>query len=99
LSNRKLGEALDAAWLAYMKDRPLVAKGYLDNPHGRWMRGQAEQMTTEEQQIREKARAGTLLPPGRRAEDKPLQSSSQAAPRQDGGDAPRGDAPRGNRQT
>lgn len=72
LSQRELGQALDAAWLTYMKDRPLVAKGYLDNPHGRWMRGQAEQMTTEERQIREKARAGTLLPPGRKAEDKPL---------------------------
>ena len=53
-----------------MKDRPLVAKGYLDNPHGRWMRGQAEQMTTEEHQIREKARQGTLLPPGRKPGEK-----------------------------
>jgi hypothetical protein len=35
------------------------------------MRGQAEQMTTEEQQIREQARDGTLLPPGRKAGEKP----------------------------
>jgi hypothetical protein len=27
---------------------------------------------TAEQQIREKARAGTLLPPGRKADDEPL---------------------------
>ena len=64
-----LGAALDAAWLAYMKDRPMVARGYLDNPHGGWMRGRREQMVGEEEALRRKARDGTLLPPGRKPEE------------------------------
>jgi hypothetical protein len=62
-----LGQALDAAWLEYMKDRPLTARGYLENPHGKWMRGQRDRMLGEEEAVRTRARAGTLLPPGRAA--------------------------------
>ena len=57
--------ALDNAWLAYMKDRPLTARGYLENEHGRWMRQVAPQMLSEDASMRERARSGTLLPPGR----------------------------------
>jgi hypothetical protein len=64
---KELGSALDKAWLQYMKDRPLTAKGYLDNPHGRWMRSVAEQMIDEETLMRSHAAEGTLLPPGRKA--------------------------------
>jgi hypothetical protein len=65
LSKKQLGEALDAGWLEYTKHRPLVARGYLDNPHGKWMRSVAGQMINEEQELRTRALAGTLLPPGR----------------------------------
>jgi hypothetical protein len=65
-SKRQLGEALDAAWLEYAKYRPLVARGYLDNPHGKWMRSVAGQMLNEEQELRSRALAGTLLAPGRK---------------------------------
>jgi hypothetical protein len=68
---RELGMALDRAWLDYMKYRPLVARGYLDNPHGGWMRSVKDQMLTEEQEIRIRALAGTLLPPGRNPGEKP----------------------------
>lgn len=61
-----LGRALDAAWLEYMKDRPLVARGYLDNPHGKWMRSVGEQMIFEDEEVRRRARAGTLRAPGGR---------------------------------
>lgn len=61
-----LGKALDAAWLTYMQDRPLTARGYLENPHGGWMRSVKEQMLSEETEIRRRAAAGTLLPPGRK---------------------------------
>jgi hypothetical protein len=63
---KELGVALDDAWLTYMKDRPLTARGYLENQHGKWMRGQAEQMITEDDEVRDRAAAGTLLPPGRK---------------------------------
>jgi hypothetical protein len=66
LSPEALGHALDAAWLEYMKDRPLVARGYLDNPHGKWMRSLREQMIYEDEEVRRRAREGTLRPPGRR---------------------------------
>ena len=66
MSPKELGQSLDAAWLTYMKDRPLTARGYLENQHGKWMRGQATQMTTEDDQIRARAAVGTLLPPGRK---------------------------------
>lgn len=65
LSAEDLGEKLDEAWLIYMRDRPYTAKGYLDNPHGGWMRGVAEQMLDEEAEIRRQATEGTLPPPGR----------------------------------
>jgi hypothetical protein len=63
---RQLGEALDRGWLAYMKDRPLTARGYLENQHGQWMRGQATQMIAEDEEIRARAAEGSLLPPGRK---------------------------------
>jgi len=66
----RLGEALDAAWLAYMKERPFTARGYHENPHGRWMRGVKDQMIGEDESIRRQAVAGTLLPPGRKAGEK-----------------------------
>jgi hypothetical protein len=61
----ELSRILDAAWLAYMKERPLVARGYIDNPHGNWLRGVMEKVAEEEQQVRRQAEAGTLAPPGR----------------------------------
>ena len=60
-----IGKALDAAWLEYMKHRPFTARGYLENPHGRWMRRLTDQMVGEEEEIRRRAAAGTLAPPGR----------------------------------
>jgi hypothetical protein len=57
---------MDAAWLAYMKERPMVARGYMDNPHGNWLRGVMEQVDLEEVHVREAAKAGTLAPPGRK---------------------------------
>ena len=66
LSIEALGKDLDKAWLAYMKDRPLAARGYLENPHGGWMRSVKEQMLSEESEIRGRAAVGTLLPPGRK---------------------------------
>ena len=71
LSLEALGTELDKAWLAYMKDRPLVARGYLENPHGAWMRSVKDQMLSEESEIRRRATAGTLLPPGRKADEGP----------------------------
>jgi hypothetical protein len=65
MSRADFGAALDAAWLTYMRDRPTVARGYLDNPHGKWMRGVGRQMLEEEEAIGSGAAAGTLLPPGR----------------------------------
>jgi hypothetical protein len=66
LSKKQLGEALDAAWLEYAKHRPFVARGYLDNPHGKWMRSVRDQMINEEQELRSRALAGTLVPPRRK---------------------------------
>jgi hypothetical protein len=65
LEANELGEALDAAWLTYMKDRPLTARGYVENEHGGWMRNVAPQMLREDDDVRTHARAGTLVPPGR----------------------------------
>jgi hypothetical protein len=77
---RQLGEALDRAWFTYMKDRPLTARGYLDNPYGKWMRRQANQMLTEDDEIRVRAIAGTLLPPGRKVgEAAPYLSKASAS--------------------
>lgn len=71
LSRERLGQALDRAWLEYMKHRPYTARGYLENPHGRWMRGREDQMVREEESIRRLARKGTLLPPGRTPGEEP----------------------------
>lgn len=65
LAAQELGKELDQAWLAYMKDRPLTARGYLENQHGKWMRKVAPQMLQEDSAVRSQARDGTLLPPGR----------------------------------
>lgn len=65
VSKEELGKALDAAWIEYMKQRPLTARGYLDNPHGKWMRSMSDQMILEERELRSRAAAGTLLAPGR----------------------------------
>ena len=59
------GKALDAAWLEYMKHRPFTARGYLENPHGKWMRRLTDQMVGEDEEVRRRAAAGTLRPPGR----------------------------------
>lgn len=71
MSLAQFGQALDEAWTAYMKDRPLVAAGYLENQHGRWMGSVADQITSEERLMRARAREGTLLPPGRKAGEQP----------------------------
>ena len=60
-----VGKALDAAWLEYMKHRPFTARGYLENPHGKWMRRLTDQMVREDEEVRRRAAAATLLPPGR----------------------------------
>jgi hypothetical protein len=60
-----VSQQLDAAWLAYMKERPMVARGYIDNPHGDWLRDVMEQVHLEEVQVRKSAQAGALAPPGR----------------------------------
>lgn len=65
LDAEALGTALDAAWLTYMKNRPLTARGYLENEHGGWMRGVSAQMLREDEEVRRQARNGTLVPPGR----------------------------------
>jgi len=62
---RRLSPALDRAWLEFMKNRPLVARGYLENEHGGWMRSRREQMITEDEETRRRARERTLRPPGR----------------------------------
>ena len=71
LTWQELGAALDKAWLNYMKDRTLTARGYLENEHGKWMRNQAQQMITEDDELRARAAAGTLLAPGRKAGEAP----------------------------
>jgi hypothetical protein len=62
---KAIDDALDVAWLEYMKTRPFTARGYLENPHGKWMRRLADQMVWEDEEIRRRAVAGTLIPPGR----------------------------------
>ena len=57
--------ALDRAWQSYMAVRPLVARGYIDNPHGRWLKPVMERAHQEEVAVREQALNGTLKPPGR----------------------------------
>ena len=68
-SAAELGKALDEKWLAYMRERPFTAKGYHDNPHGKWMRSVKDQMIGEDDSIRRQAVAGTLPAPGRKPGD------------------------------
>ena len=60
-----LSRTLDRVWLDYMRVRPLVARGYIDNPHGNWLKGVMEEVHREELRLRDEALRGTLLPPGR----------------------------------
>jgi hypothetical protein len=62
---RQLTEALDEAWLRYMRSRPLVARGYIDNPHGAWLRPVMERAHQEEVELQRLALQGKLTPPGR----------------------------------
>src|SRR5205807_2516498 len=64
-----LSKTLDRAWLEYMKARPLTARGYIDNPHGSWLKDVMEKAHREELRVRNEAEKGTLVPPGR--EDAP----------------------------
>jgi hypothetical protein len=66
-SEEALGRTLDDAWRTYMKDRPRTARGYCDNPAGRMFAPIRDRMIAEEERVEEMARAGTLLPPGRRS--------------------------------
>jgi hypothetical protein len=61
------GRLLDDAWREYMKVRPLVARGYIDNPHGNWLKPVMEKAHQEELRVRDEALKGTLVPPGRNA--------------------------------
>jgi hypothetical protein len=56
---------LDQAWLEYMKVRPTLARGYIYNPHGTWLKRVMENVHEEEQQVRQQALKGLLAPPGR----------------------------------
>jgi hypothetical protein len=69
LSATELGQALDAAWLAYMQERPLAMGGYLAASRNRLLRRTGNRLRAEELALRCWARAGTLLPPGRAAAD------------------------------
>jgi hypothetical protein len=60
-----LSKELDRAWLEYMKERPLTARGYIDNEHGNWLKKVMEKAHEEEVQVREEAKKGTLTSPGR----------------------------------
>jgi hypothetical protein len=67
----ELGKGLDAAWLAYMKDRPRTAKGYSENPAGKMFARVEAHMVGLEDAIEAAAAKGTLLAPGRRAGESP----------------------------
>jgi len=64
----ELGRALDRAWREAMAERPMTARGYIDNPHGRWLEAVMEGAYREELLIRQQATEGMLTPPGRRPE-------------------------------
>ena len=64
-SPEAVGRTLDSAWLAYMRERPMVARGYIDNPHGNWLKAVMERAHREEVEVREQALKGALQPPGR----------------------------------
>lgn len=61
-----LGRSLDQAWLAYMKDRPRTARGYVENPAGRMFEGIKDHLIGQEEALAAQAAAGTLLAPGRK---------------------------------
>lgn len=65
LTPEEASRLLDRAWLEYMKVRPFVARGYIDNPHGRWLKQTMEAVHQEELRVREAALKGTLKSPGR----------------------------------
>jgi hypothetical protein len=71
LGAAELGKALDEKWRAYMKERPFTARGYHENPHGKWMRSVKDQMIGEDESIRRQALAGTLAAPGRKPGERP----------------------------
>jgi acylphosphatase len=60
-----LSRELDRAWLEYMKERVLTARGYIDNEYGNWLKKVMEKAYEEEVRVREEAKKGTLSPPGR----------------------------------
>jgi hypothetical protein len=62
----ELSRELDRAWLTYMRERPLTARGYIDNAHGGWLKEVMEGAYEEEVRAREEARKGTLRAPGRK---------------------------------
>jgi acylphosphatase len=64
-SREEVSQALDRVWLEYMKERPMVARGYIDNPHGNWLKRVMEETHKEEVSVRESAIKGLLSPPGR----------------------------------
>ena len=66
----KVGKALDGAWMTYMKDRPRTARGYSENQHGKMFDRIKDDMSGDEDAIAERAKAGTLLAPGRAAGEK-----------------------------
>jgi hypothetical protein len=65
-----VGAALDRAWMTYMRDRPRTARGYSENAHGKMFDRIKEDMTGDEEAIEMRAKAGTLLAPGRGAGEK-----------------------------
>jgi hypothetical protein len=64
----RLSELLDEAWQAYMLERPLIARGYIDNEHGNWLRRVMEGAHEEELRVQDEAQRGVLQPPGREVE-------------------------------
>src|SRR5947209_3363711 len=55
-----LSKTLDRAWLEYMKARPLTARGYIDNPHGSWLKDVMEKAHQEELRVRNEAEGSGL---------------------------------------
>lgn len=66
----KFGKILDDAWMTYMKDRPRTARGYSENPAGKMFERIKDDMIGDEEAIAARARAGTLVAPGRRPGEK-----------------------------
>src|SRR5262249_35837233 len=89
---------LDRAWLAYMKERPLTARGYIDNAHGNWLKKVMEKAHEEEVRVRAEATKGHAVATGPRGgvsedgwADGPLFRSraGRGLPRHSGRDRPR----------